>query len=299
MSTPSTFARGLSDGFVRELLHGSAGTILHACRAAGLDVRIREDYLNAYDEGRSVANLSWGPRRGVALRIHRKYLPLAILGDVAGASDAEYLSFAVDAALAAAFVAVLPEIRREAGGHCGDEERIEALIARANANGTQLVVLDRQVAFPGQHGRLDVAAVDTTGARPRLVAVEIKQGLDNRIQDVPEQAARYVRLLDPEGRGLRADVAAAWRTTCAQMQALGLQGPSPSLVTAGMTVVGLVVLANYNARSELLARAHAAAASLPHPVYLCEVDARGLLPPPGEWVRFGTTDASLAPGTPG
>lgn len=133
----------------------------------------------------------------------------------------------------------------------------------------------------------------TTGERPRLVAVEIKQGLDNRIQDVPEQAARYVRLLDPEGRGLRPDVASAWSATCAQMRALGLPGPDPAVVAPEMPVVGLVVLANYNARSALLARARASATSLDRAVILCEVDGRsGVLPPPSEWESFGDERAA-------
>ena len=61
------FQRGLSDTLLRDLLHGPSGTVLRACRDAGLDVRLRDNYLNLYFRGRSLAQYSTRRTKGFAL----------------------------------------------------------------------------------------------------------------------------------------------------------------------------------------------------------------------------------------
>ena len=40
------FHRGLSEALLKDLLHGPCRIVLQACLDAGLDVRIRDNYLN-------------------------------------------------------------------------------------------------------------------------------------------------------------------------------------------------------------------------------------------------------------
>jgi hypothetical protein len=59
------------------------------------------------------------------------------------------------------------------------------------------------------------------------------------------------RLLDPDGKGLRADIASSYRTVCQQARDLGLKACAPDLIQPRMPVVGLVALANYKSKSRL------------------------------------------------
>jgi hypothetical protein len=158
-------------------------------------------------------------------------------------------------------------------------------LVRANTQGTPLVIVDRQVRRPGDpdQSRLDLVAV-TTDQAPMLVAIELKRETDPRIQEVPEQLHRYLEMLDPRGEGLAADVAEAYGTACAQMTALGRPGPDPKLLRAGMPVRGLLILADYNPKSKLLARARVCARGLPRPMLLWMMENRDLpVPVPQEW----------------
>ena len=60
------FRRGLWDGFLQDLQDGPCSTILRAFQDAGLNVCLRENYLNAYFHGRSLAKIA-GRRRQPAM----------------------------------------------------------------------------------------------------------------------------------------------------------------------------------------------------------------------------------------
>jgi hypothetical protein len=280
------FDRGLSADFFAELTTGNSAALLAVCRQAGFDVRLRDDYLNAYAAGRSVARLAW--RRGVHLEIHRKYLHDDAFPGVRRIARGDYAVFGVTPRLIAQFADQLVQIKRASEDHVRVEERSEERLLRDNAGGGPFVCVDRQVGVPGTRRYVDVVGV-LGGDRPSLVLVELKRDLDNRIQEVPAQVARYLEIFSPEGRGLRADVATSLSRVASQLGQLGFPAPTPAVFEAGMPVLGLVVLVRYNPRSELLARAHVLAAGLPQPVWLWDAadDQRLRLPEQREWIRMG------------
>ena len=71
------FQRGLSDGFLQDLLDGPCSTILRACQNTGLNVCLRDNYLNAYFRGRSLAKITGRTRQPAELKINHKYLGLS------------------------------------------------------------------------------------------------------------------------------------------------------------------------------------------------------------------------------
>ena len=134
----------------------------------------------------------------------------------------------------------------------------------------------------GYHGicmRASLAGTQT----PRENRLELKRDLDSRIQHVPVQLARYLDMLDPDGRGLREDVAESYRQVCEQLRALGRSAPDPSLIQPGMEVIGLVALANYNPKSALLGRALEKAGKLERRIYFCFLGTNGIVPAPSRW----------------
>jgi len=280
------FNRGLCADFFAELTTGKSAAMLQVCRHAGFDVRLRDDYLNAYAAGRSVAKLAW--RRGVHLEVHRKYLRADAFPGVPRLERGDYATFGVTPLLIAQFADELVQIKRASEAHVRVEELSEERLLRDNAGGGPFVCVDRQVGVPGTRSYVDVVGV-LDGERPSMVLVELKRDLDNRIQEVPAQVARYLGIFSPNGSGLRADVATSLARVAAQLRAFGFAAPPPSVFVAGMPVLGLVVLVRYNARSALLARAQTLAAGLAQPVWLwnAEDDQRLQVPRQAEWSRMG------------
>jgi hypothetical protein len=71
---------------------------------------------------------------------------------------------------------------------------------------------------------------------------------------------------------------------CRQLGALGFPTCAPEQVSPGMPVVGVVALASYNPRSQLLRRAVRAARQLERPIRFCHVAGeRPVLPPAAAW----------------
>ena len=119
-----------------------------------------------------------------------------------------------------------------------------------------------------------------------MVAVEMKRDLDSSIQKVSEQTAKYLRMLDPDGAGLREDVADSYRDVCHQLRVLGFEAPDPDRIRTGMPVKGLVVLADYNDKSELLQKAFDLALGLDREIGFCRISKDDLiLPPEKGWSR--------------
>ncbi len=281
------FDRGLSEPFFDDLRSGASAPVLEACRAAGLDVRLRDDYLSAYLDGRAVTTLVWR-RREVRCVVHRKYLRDDAFQGERRIVEGDYVRFTVTPGFAAAFAAELPALLATAAAYTKVEERSEATFLRQNAGGGPFVCVDRQSGVPGTRSFVDVVGV-LEGDRPALVLVELKRDLDNRIQEVPAQVDRYLEIFSPGGSGLREDVARAYGVVATQLLALGFPAPPATSFEVGMPVLGLVVLVRYNPRSALLQRAHACADALSHSIWLwvAEREDALALPPRDRWLRMG------------
>ena len=281
------FQRGLSNALLQDLLHGPCGTVLRACRDAGLDVRLRDNYLNLYFRGRSLARIIGRRRRPAKLEIHYKYVVDNLIGEDAGRRSKDYRAFDVDAAFAEVYAAHLDTMIRRACDYVGPEEDVELRLLERNDSTVAVCCFDRQVQVPGTRRTFDLVGL-LAGHLPALVAIEVKRYPDPRIQDVPRQLHEYLEILDPTQEGLRADVARSYRTVCEQLRTLGLPAPDPTQITAGMPVKGLVIVSDYNPSSRLLLRAHECAAKLERPILLWQpADEELLIPAPGGWVRMG------------
>jgi hypothetical protein len=282
MPVPKLFQRGLSDAFVSWLRGETGRDLIDAFVGYGLDVRLRGDYLNAYRVNCSVAKVVWQPRRRAPMiEVSRKYLVDTPL--LPSIRDENYVRLGLSTEGCRAFRDALPKILGTVDtSYCSPEGAWERDCVASNLEGTPLLVIDRQIA--NDRARLDVLAVAVDSATPKIVAVEIKRDLDSRIQHVPAQAYKYMRMLDPTGSGLRADVASSYQRVCAQLRRIGFKACAPHLIRQGMPVLGLVALANYNARSEYLDRAKRRAQELDRPVRFCFLKGeRPILPPPADW----------------
>jgi len=280
------FQRGLSDAFLDELLCGAAGVVLRACQRRGLDVRLRDDKVNAYHAGRSVALIAWRARKA-SVEVHRAYLVDGRIGAFGGRASRDNRVFDVDDGFAAAYDEHIDTLIERAKHHMGREENIEFSLMQANSGPGAVFCFDRQIQVSGVRGRLDVMGVRADGSA--LVAIEVKRYPDPSIQEVPRQLHDYLEVFAPGAGGLRADVAASYRTVCAQLRLLGEPAPEPAFIAAGMPVDGLVVVADYNPRSQLLTRAHALADTLARPIHLWAPAAGDFtIPPPSGWTRMGT-----------
>ena len=281
------FQRGLSDTLLQDLLHGPCGTVLRACRNAGLDVRLRDDYLNLYFRGRSLAQIGGRCRGPAKLKIHHKYVVANRVGDRAGRRRKDYCEFDVDAAFAEVYAAHVDTMIERARRHAGPEEDVELRLLERNDSTAAVCCFDRQVQVPGTRRTLDLVGL-LAGRVPALMAIEVKRYPDPRIQEVPQQLHEYLEILDPTHEGLRADVARSYRTVCEQLRRLGLPAPDPRQITVGMLVKGLVIVSDYNPRSRLIPRAHECAANLERPMHLWQpTGAEFLIPGPDRWVRMG------------
>ena len=180
------FQRGLSDTLLRDLLHGPSGTVLRACRDTGLDVRLRDNYLNLYFRGRSLARIC-GRRRGPAkLKIHHKYVVANRIGDRAGRRGKDYCDFDVDAAFAEVYAGHIDAMIERARRYVGPEEDVELRLLERNGSTATVCCFDRQVQVPGTRRTLDLVGL-LAGRVPALVAIEVKRYPDRRIQEVPRQ----------------------------------------------------------------------------------------------------------------
>ena len=281
------FQRGLSAALLQDLLHGPCGVVLRACRDAGLDVRLRDNYLNLYFRGRSLGRIVGRRRHPAKLEIHHKYVVANRIGDCAGRLSGNYCAFDVDAAFAEIYATRLDTMIKRARDYVGREENVELRLLERNDSTVAVCCFDRQIQVPGTRRTLDLMGF-LAGHVPALVAIEVKRYPDPRIQDVPQQLHEYLEILEPTREGLRADIARSYRTVCEQFRTLGLSAPDPTLITAGMPVKGLVIVSDYNPRSRLLPRAHECAANLERPIHLWQpADEEFLIPVPDRWVRMG------------
>ncbi len=283
------FRRGLRDEFFGWLRAGTGRRLIDAFKELDLDVRFRDDYLNAYEAQNSVAKLRWKTGGGVDLEIHTKFLrdsPLARRPNLNPEHD-PYARFDVTREFASAYLDALPAIQElVAAEYAKGEGEWEAKCVKANRWGTPVLVIDRQIVSGKPAARIDILAIGGGHSDSYMVAVEMKRDLDSSIQKVSEQTAKYLRMLDPDGAGLREDVADSYRDVCHQLRVLGFEAPDPDRIRTGMPVKGLVVLADYNDKSELLQKAFDLALGLDREIGFCRISKDDLiLPPEKGWSR--------------
>ncbi|MCY4506734.1 MAG: hypothetical protein OXG35_07205, partial [Acidobacteria bacterium] len=247
------FRRGLSGKLLGDLQAGPCATVLRACVRDDLDVRLRANGVNLYFQGRSMGRIVGRSRVRHKLEIHHKYVAGARIGEFSGRRSGSCLVFDIDTGFAAAYAAALPALIRRAGGHAGHEENVELRLLQQNGGAAEVCCFDRQIQVPGTRRTLDILGATSVGA-PVLVAIEVKRYPDNRIQDVPRQLHEYLEILEPGRAGLREDIAASYRTVCSQLRRLGRPAPDPQRITAGMPVMGLVVVSGYTRVSQLRPR---------------------------------------------
>ena len=118
------FQRGLSEQLLADLLGGPCSTVLTACVEAGLDVRLRANYVSLYYRGRSMARIVGRRGRPAKLEIHHKYVE-GLIRPFSGRTSGGYLAFDVDADFAEAYPNKLVSMIRLAHKHAGPEEDVE------------------------------------------------------------------------------------------------------------------------------------------------------------------------------
>ena len=204
-----------------------------------------------YFRGRSMARIVGHNPVPHRLVIHPKYVVKDRIGEFAGQRSGSYLVFDVTAGFADAYAAELPALMLKAGENVGHEENVEVRLLQRNDGAAEVCCFDRQVQVPGTRRTIDIVGL-TSKSAPVLVAIEVKRFPDNRIQYVPGQLHEYLEILDPDRKGLRDDVAESYRTVCRQLLRLDRPAPDPGRFTAGMPVMGLVIVNGHNPRSKLL-----------------------------------------------
>ena len=176
------FQRGLSHALLQDLLEGPCRTVLWARRDAGLDVRLRDDYLNLYFRGHSLARIVGRRRRPAKLELHHKYVVGDRSGDYGARRSADYCAFDVDAAFAGVYTACLDTMIERARDHTGPEEDVELRVLERNDSTAAVCCFDRQIQVPGIRRRLDLIGF-LAGQVPAFVAIEVKR--------YPEQSRPY------------------------------------------------------------------------------------------------------------
>lgn len=253
MQTPQ-FRRFLSRPLLEAACNGALREVLAAIPES-CDVRIRDNEIHVYARGNRIAmRLS---RKGPILELHVKYVGGTALRECAnlrpGGSLARYL---VDHHFSQLWEAsVVGVLRAAENARRGPEGAVEAAVVTANRDNPNFEIIDRQVQLPGIRRRVDVLGIAPGRDGDVLVALEIKNRLDNRIQVVGQQVSEYVRILTRRTGGVADDIASSYATALPQLKALGRSAPNAGRIRDGMPVIGAILLAHYNHRSRLLDRA--------------------------------------------
>lgn len=275
------FARGLSPGFMHELMRGRFAPLLRASLDRGLDLHIREKYINVYTSGRSVLKLT-ETGMGYEADIHRTFRANTELTDTA---DRQYRCFAADNAFVMTYLSELDTVISNALATAKTEAATEEhMIRRSCLAGSPVVFFDRQVQTHGIRKRLDLIALSSPGdEETSVILVEIKQGLDNRIQELRKQIQDYHDVFAPGGR-LRQDVTLSYQTVVHQKKQLGVIPDNVTFPSQPPRVECLLVLYDYNPKSRLRGRLSESVGSFALRPKLVILNAGTYsLPPQDEW----------------
>lgn len=260
----STFRRELDQRLLDALKDGPLHEILLACRSINADVRLRRKEAHVYVRGNRIAALGLDRRRNPRLRLHSKYCDDTGLGLLDCHQTESERRFAVSADFVTHWKASLASVCTAArNAREGLEGAFEAEIVAANLAGTPVEIFDRQVQVPRlKRERLDMLGltVDPATGKGAFVAIELKLGGDNRVQELPQQVQRYGNALAPRGQ-VRPDIIASYRNVVTQMRELGIPAPTPDRFQEELGMLALVVVVG-KASAEQLRRAQRAAATV-------------------------------------
>ena len=286
MAQKPTFARGLSDEFMHDLCGGALAPLMQAAQAHDLDLQIREDCLNLYYDGKAVLKLEHRPRlSGYRAVIHSKFLPGVELPGLMS-SGREHAQYQAGQEFVDAYAAQLPRIIEHALGYRHAEGIAEQAVIRQSLTGSApTVFIDRQVQVHGVSKRADVIGLTRDGER--LILGEIKQGLNNDIQHLVDQLAPYYRIAAGADGRLNDEMAGAYRVVVRQKRELGVLPDSVVFSVERPLVECLVMLCDYNERSQLLGRLRGKALCSDLCVWLtCPSGPDYVTPPPEEWEQL-------------
>jgi hypothetical protein len=248
------FDRGLSSEFLAELIGGRFQSLALLAASGQLDLQIRNDYINLYHDGASVLNLTERKRpRGYRAVIHEKFLQGVKLPH--GLKKGEsYWEYEASDGFVAMYLTQLPRIRANADRHAGPEAIAEQRIVAANGEDiSKVVLIDRQIQVPGIRRKADLVGLSNSPAgQMSFVLVELKQGLDSSIQELADQMGRYHEILAGDNGVLRRDLQNSYRKVVTQKQALELLPEGIHIPDEPIPVTCLLVLYDYNPKSELL-----------------------------------------------
>jgi hypothetical protein len=233
MAKAKSFNRGLSPDLMAAL-QGPLAPVLRAVDEHGLDLHIRDSYINVY-EGRCVLlDLEVGRAGAFRIKIHEKYrAPADLLGRFEPADWGRW---------AARFVEALAQLRDSARAYHKPEGGAEFAISVAHRK-PPFLVLDRQMQRPGvRNSKVDLVALSFSGVGPpSVILVELKEGEEFPDAKVLIQVDRYKDYYAPEGR-LLGDVAASLEVVAQQKEQLRLiSGVPADLRMADLPVEMLVV----------------------------------------------------------
>jgi hypothetical protein len=281
------FARGLKDEFILELNEGFLKPLLISAKSRDLDVQIRENNVDIYESGRCVFNLTHLSRSGAySARIHNKFLKGLAWSDQSEVRSDDYSSFPVNDSFLNQYIASIDQILKNAITTAKSEATVEGSLVQASHHpGSPLVFLDRQVQLHGASIRMDLIGL-SSGTEPKIILTELKNGLNNDIQNLMDQISKYYKLIAPDGR-LREDVFSSYSKVIKQKQKLGLISPELDMPDKCPCVESLIVLYDYNERSRLLDRLTQAAKEHTLPVWLVVLPkGQFVIPQMQDWRRL-------------
>jgi len=283
---PKSFRRGLSETFMAELRSGVFSELLRVLKEHELDLQIRHNYLDSYHLGQAVLVLQEYPRlRCFRARVHTNYLQGVQLPNPVDRSYGTYLEFRADASFVEAYECAIATIIRNASRYVRKEAPVEENMLKAglcpSSPGT---FVDRQVRVPGVRKQADLVGVTPCG---QFILLELKRGLDSRIQHLVAQIGSYRHAMTSGAEFLRPDIADSYRTVIRQKQELDLLPKEVALVEGPLTVRCVLVLYRYVSKSRLLPRLRQAAKKAAFPIWLVQLEEdKYSLPPESEWEQL-------------
>ena len=227
--------------------------IIQSCHGQ-LELAIRDNYLNLYFRGYSLAKVEFMPADTYRVSIHRKFWPGLTWTDTTRApatgTSGEYTTASVPAGdlrwffqrkhLDGLFKAI-----KTVG--TGEESVFEQMLILDNFDRSDLIILDRQVRDRKFARRMDLlAARRMADGTYRLLVLEVKMGNNKELAGaVAQQLADYVNhIKDPTHFS---DYRDCYQEMYTQKQALGLWGPNaPTNISLTEGVEGMVVVGGYS-----------------------------------------------------
>ncbi len=282
------FSRGLNHRFLSALRDGTFTHLLQVAKSRSLDVQIRENCLDLYGRGRCVLSLTHVPAHGVYhARIHRKFVTSLSFEMLKARTSGNYTHMTADGAFVDWFILHIDRIVANACATAKKEATIEECMIQASLQpGASVVFIDRQMQLHGVRLRMDLLGLTMDGDGSKVLLTEVKQGHDNRIQDLAEQTGDYCSLIAPDGY-LRSDVLESYRKVLDQKRQLSIISPDVQIGDGRIPVECLLVLYDYNDRSQLLGRLRERAKTCSLPTHLVRLE-RGVFRIPAEdcWERL-------------